>query len=158
MKPAIKIRKVITASFFTAILGGASLVSFAGAGHVGFTGTGYVGFTGAAHDREGGKSNSAAKAEVNYIPGAQGQGLFNVQYNNAAGNRFTLCVMDADGNQLYQDVYTDKKFDKNFRLADPDSYSKLIFVIHNLADNSVQRFEVVASSHLVEDVDVREVH
>jgi len=146
MKPAIKIRKVITASFFTAILGGASLVSFAGAGHVGFTGTGYVGFTGAAHDREGGKSNSAAKAEVNYIPGAQGQG------------RFTLCVMDADGNQLYQDVYTDKKFDKNFRLADPDSYSKLIFVIHNLADNSVQRFEVVASSHLVEDVDVREVH
>jgi hypothetical protein len=141
MKPSIKIRKVITASFFTAILGGASLVSKAAAGH----------------GREGGDRNSAATAEVKYIPGAQGQGIYNVRYNNAAGNRFTVRITDVDGNQLYQDVYTDKKFDKNFRLADPDDYSKLIFVIHNLADNSNQRFEVVASSHLVEDVDVREV-
>jgi hypothetical protein len=141
MKPAIKIRNVITASLFTAILGGISLVSFAGTGH----------------DREGGDRNSAATAEVKYIPGAQGQGIFNVQYNNAAGNRFTIRVMDTEGNQLYQDVCTDKKFDRNFRLAEPDSYGKLIFVIQNLADKSVQRFEVVASSHLVEDVDVREV-
>ena len=65
--------------------------------------------------------------------------------------------MDADGNQLYQNIYTDKKFDKNFRLAEPDSYGELIFIIRNLADNSIQRFEVVASSHLVEEVDVREV-
>jgi hypothetical protein len=141
MKPAIKIRKVIAASIFTAILGGASLVSFAGTGH----------------DREGGDRNSAATAEVKYIPDAQGQGIFNVQYNNVAGNRFTICVMDADGNQLYQNIYTDKKFDKNFRLAEPDSYGELIFIIRNLADNSIQRFEVVASSHLVEEVDVREV-
>jgi hypothetical protein len=146
MKPAIKIRKVIAASIFTVILGGASLVSQAGAGPDREGG-----------DHEGGKSNSAATAEVKYIPDAQGQGIFNVQYNNAAGSRFTVCVKDADGNQLYQNVYTDKKFDKNFRLAEPDSYGKLIFVIRNLADNSVQRFEVVASSHLVEDVDVREV-
>jgi hypothetical protein len=141
MKPAIKIRKVIAASIFTAILGGASLVSFAGTGH----------------DREVGDRNSAATAEVKYIPDAQGQGIFNVQYNNVAGNRFTICVMDADGNQLYQNIYTDKKFDKNFRLAEPDSYGELIFIIRNLADNSIQRFEVVASSHLVEEVDVREV-
>jgi hypothetical protein len=151
MKQAVKIRKVIATSLFTAILGGASLVSFAGTGHD-HEGRGRDG-----GDREGGKSNNAATAEVKYISGAQGQGIFNVQYNNAAGNRFALQVMDADGNQLYQNVYTDKKFDKNFRLADPDSYGELIFVIRNLADNSVQRFEVVASSHLVEDVDVREV-
>ena len=150
MKPAIKIRKVIIASLFTAILGGASLVSFAGAGHR----------EGGDHEggnHEGGKNNSTATAEVKYIPGAQGQGIFNVQYNNAAGSRFTICVLDDGGNQLYQNIYKDKKFDKNFRLADPDSYGKLIFVIHNLADNSEQRFEVMASSHLVEDVDVREV-
>jgi hypothetical protein len=146
MKPAINIRKAIAASIFTAILGGASLVSFAGTGH-----------DREGSSREGGKSNSAATAEVKYIPGAQGQGMFNVQYNNAAGDRFTIRVMDADGNQLYQNIYTDKNFDKNFRLADPDSYGKLIFVIQNLVDKSVQRFEVVASSHLVEDIDVREV-
>jgi hypothetical protein len=146
MKPAIKIRKVIAASLFTAILGGASLISQAGTGHDREGG-----------NREGGKSNSTATAEVKYIPGVQGQGIFNVQYNNATGSRFTVCVKDADGNQLYQNVYTDKKFDRNFRLAEPDSYGKLIFIIHNLADNSEQRFEVVASSHLVEDIDVREV-
>jgi hypothetical protein len=146
MKSAIKLREVITASLFTAILGGASLVSFAGTGHDREGG-----------NREGGKSNSAATAEVKYIPAAQGQGIFNVQYNNVAGNRFTVSVMDADGNQLYQSIYTDKKFDKNFRLADPDGYGELIFVIQNLVDKSVQRFDVVASSHLVEDIDVQEV-
>jgi hypothetical protein len=160
MKPAIKIRKVITASLFITILGGVSLVSQAGTGHdresAGHSLEG-GNREGVGHSREGGDRNSAGTAEVKYFPDTQGQGIFNVQYNNVGGNRFTVCVLDADGNQLYQNIYTDKKFDKNFRLADPDGYGKLIFVIQNLVDKSVQRFEVEASSHLVEDVDVREV-
>ncbi len=142
MTSSFSIRKAITTTLFTAVLGGTSLVSMAG-----------------GHNNPIGEHNSASTAEVKYITGQGGEaGVFNVVYDNTTGSRFTLRVMDADGNQLYENVYTDKKFDKRFKLADPDSFGKLTFIIRNLNDNSVQRFEVEASSHLVEDVNVKEVN
>jgi hypothetical protein len=130
----INIRK----SLLTALLGGASLVSLA-------NGNGPV---------NGG--NSANTAEVKYVT-REGGGIFNVRYNNAAGNRFSLIVLDADGDQLYSYVYSDKNFEKNFKLADPESFRKLVFVIRNLNDNTTQRFEVEARGHEVEEVEVVEV-
>jgi hypothetical protein len=105
----------------------------------------------------GGGGNSARTAEVTYIPVTGNQGIFHVVYDNAAGSRFVLQILDQDGNQLYQNLFTDKKFSKNFELADPDSYSRLVFEIRNLGDKSFQRFEVESSTHLIEDVNVREV-
>lgn len=100
---------------------------------------------------------SATTAEVKYVGNNNGEFFFNVLYNNETGSRFTVAVLDEQGNQLYSGVYTVKKFDKNFKLADPDSFGKLVFVIRNLGDNSVQRFEVDADSRLIEDVEVKEV-
>jgi hypothetical protein len=144
MYSVLNIRKAIAVSFLTAMLGGAGLVSRAN-GHE------------PVSHRDSTATNSPGTAEVKYVPGPEGQGIFKVLYNNAAGSRFRIRVLDVDGNQLYQNIYTDKKFDKNFKLADPDSYGKLIFVIHNLEDNSVQRFEVESSFRLVEEIDVKEV-
>ena len=130
----INIRK----SLLTALLGGASLVSLA-------NGNGPV---------NGG--NSANTAEVKYVT-REGGGIFNVRYNNAAGSRFSLVVLDADGDQLYSYIYSEKNFEKNFKLADPENFRKLVFVIRNLNDNTTQRFEVEASSHEEEVVDVKEL-
>lgn len=106
----------------------------------------------------GGSSGSSARtAEVTYIPVTESQGVFHVVYNNEAGSRFSILILDQDGNQLYRKIFTDKKFSRNFELADPDSYRELVFVIRNLDDHTSQRFEVEASTHLIEDVNVREV-
>ncbi len=129
----------IRKSLLTALLGGASLVSLA-------NGNGPVN-----------GSNSAGTAEVKYITMQEGDGIFNVRYNNAAGSRFSLVVLDADGDQLYQHISSDKNYDKNFKLADPEGFHKLIFIIRNLADNTTQRFEVEAVSREVEVVDVKEL-
>ena len=131
----INIRK----SLLTALLGGASLVSLA-------NGNGPV---------NGG--NNANTAEVKYVTQKEGQGIFNVRYNNAAGSRFSLVVLDADGDQLYSYVYSDKNFEKNFKLADPESFRKVVFIIRNLNDNTTQRFEVEAICHEEEVVDVKEL-
>ena len=74
-----------------------------------------------------------------------------------SGNRFSVAIFDESSNMLFQSVYSVKKFDKKFKLAEPDSFGKLVFVIRNLGDNSVQRFEVNADTRLVEDVEVKEV-
>jgi len=131
----ISIRK----SLLTALLGGASLMSLA-------NGNGPAG---------GG--NSANTAEVKYVTQKDGDGIFNVRYNNATGSRFSLVVLDGDGDQLYSYVYSDKNFEKNFKLADPASFRKVVFIIRNLNDGSTQRFEVEARGYEEEVVDVKEL-
>jgi len=143
MNAFINIRK----SLLTALLGGLSLVGFANGNGALTNGNGPV---------RGG--NSANTAEVKYVTRQQGEGVFNVSYNNAAGNRFSLTVLDADGDQLYSYVYSEKKFEKNFKLADPESFRKLIFIIRNLDDHTIQRFEVEASGHEEEQVEVTELN
>jgi len=128
----INIRK----SLLTALLGGASLVSLA-------NGNGPVG---------GGNT-----ADMKYITLQEGSGIFNVRYDNPTGSRFSLLVLDGDGDQLYSYIYSGKNFEKNFKLADPASFRKVVFVIRNLNDNTTQRFEVEASGHEVEEVEVKEL-
>jgi hypothetical protein len=99
----------------------------------------------------------AGSADVKYIPVTDSQGVFNVAYDNATGSKFILQITDQDGNQIYQGTFSDKKFSRNFQLADPEGYNKLVFVIRNLGDHTSQRFEVETQTHLIEDVTVREV-
>ena len=147
----------IKSILFTFLLAGTSLLSVANGGN---RSTGGNGLTG-GNDRNGGgttNSSSASTAEVKCISGKDGEYLFNVVYNNTTGSRFSLTILDADANQLFQSQYSDKKFDKKFKLADPAEFGKLTFVIRNYGDNSVQRWEVNANSKIVEDVEVKEVN
>jgi hypothetical protein len=149
---------------FTFLLAGTSLLSTANSGNY-RTGNGFSdknGFSGSNGfiDYNGGGTKSTANAstaEVKYISGKDGEYLFSVVYNNTTGSRFSLVVLDAEGNQLFQSQYSDKKFDKKFRLADPDQFARLTFVIRNYGDNSVQRWEVNANNKVVEDIEVKEV-
>lgn len=139
MKPIIaRLRKSISLSLLIVLFGSISIVTLA-------NGTEPIG------DR------SAATAEIKYIATKEGDGMFNVIYNNAAGSRFSIAVLDEFGNQLYQGFFSDRKFNRKFQLADPESTTKLTFIIRNYGDNSVQRFEVDATSQLVEDVQVTEL-
>jgi hypothetical protein len=153
---------------FTFLLAGTSLLGMANGdnGRTGDNGsndsTGSTAGNG-GKDRNGNvggtrNNSSASTAEVKCISGKDGEYLFNVVYNNTSGSRFSLTVLDAEGNQLFQSQYSDRRFDKKFRLADPDEFARLTFVIRNYGDNSVQRWEVNANNKLVEDIEVKEVN
>lgn len=119
------------------------------------TGMSLVSLANGPHDPIADKN--ANTAEVKYVGNNDGEFFFNVLYTNTTGDRFSVTILDELGNSLYSGVYSEKKFDKKFKLADPESFGKLVFVIRNLGDNSVQRFEVNNNSRLVEDVEVKEV-
>jgi outer membrane lipoprotein-sorting protein len=82
--------------------------------------------------------------------------LFNVSVENPAGNKFSVIVSDNEGNQIFQQVYNDRKFDKRFRLPKSET-GKLTFVVRNFKDASddVHSFEV--SDKVIEDVVVTAV-
>jgi len=82
--------------------------------------------------------------------------LFNVSVENPGGNKFSVIVSDNEGNQIFQQVYNDRKFDKRFRLPKSET-GKLTFVVRNFKDASddVHSFEV--SDKVIEDVVVTAV-
>jgi len=144
MKSTIaNIRKVVVFSLFTFTLAGTSLVSRANNGNEGKKGSA--------------GSTNANTADVKYITDKDGGYLFNVVYNNISNSRFSVVILDANGDQLFQSHYSDKQFNRKFKLAQPEEFGRLTFIIRNLADNTVQRFEVDANSRLVEDIEVKEV-
>ena len=81
---------------------------------------------------------------------------FQVKYDNEAGDKFAVVVRDQDNNVLFQEYYTDKKFDKKFALPKVDN-NKVIFQIKNVKDNAIQTFEVNTNTRLVEEVIVKRV-
>lgn len=99
---------------------------------------------------------SASTAEVRYMGSQEGEPLFNILYNNNLGGKFSVRILDSEGHQLYQGLYQDKKFDKKFKVINAEG-AKIIFVVRNFQDNSVQRFEVDTDTRMVEDVEVKEV-
>lgn len=97
-------------------------------------------------------------ATVKYLGSDSNTYVFNVAYNNETGEKFQLRITDEAGNILFTGTYSDKKFDKRFRLVKEDVNGKLNFVIKNLKDNSVQTFQATATSQVVEAVVVKKVN
>jgi hypothetical protein len=70
--------------------------------------------------------------------------------DNPTGGKFSVIVIDEEGNQIFQEIYTDKKFDKRFKLPKAEK-NKLTFVIRNFKTADVkQTFEI--NTKYVEDV------
>ena len=118
---------------------------------------GAISQTALANDHLSARRIHPQDAVIRYIPTKNGELRFHVLYDNPSGSRFSLEILDETGNQLYQDAFTDKTFDKFYRMTDTDITGKLTFVIRNSGDNSVQRFEAHAVNRMVEDVEVKEV-
>jgi hypothetical protein len=94
--------------------------------------------------------NPADKGEVKYLGISDDAVMFNVSFDNPAGNKFSVIVLDEDGSQLFQEIYTEKKFSKRFKLPKADK-NKLTFVIRNFKDADLkQTFEI--NTRFVEDV------
>ena len=95
--------------------------------------------------------NSGEKtAEVKYLGVSDDALFFNVSFENPVGGKVSVIVVDEDGIQLFQEVYTDKKFDKRFKLPKLEK-NKVTFIFRNLKDTDVkQSFEI--NTRLVEDV------
>lgn len=95
-------------------------------------------------------------AVIKYVETVNDTYVFNVAYNNQKGDKFLLSILDGMGNTLFAGTYNEKNFDKRFKLQ-KDGNDKLDFVIRNLSDKSVQKFEIKTTTQVIEDVVVRRV-
>ena len=90
-------------------------------------------------------------ANVKYLSTYNDNMFFQVQLDNQEGDRFSIVVKDHQGITLFQEIYSDKKFDKRFRLPKTDD-GQVVFIIKNLKDNSAQTFDVNTTSRTIQEV------
>ena len=98
---------------------------------------------------------SEKTAEVKYLGNSEDAVLFNVSYDNPNSNKFFVSVLDGEGTTIYQGSFTDKKFDKRFKLPVTEK-NKLTFIIRNAkAIELKETFEI--NTRYVEDVIVTKI-
>jgi hypothetical protein len=98
----------------------------------------------------GGDNPVLKSAVVKHVGTQQEKLAFQVQLDNESGEKFSLTIRDEAGNALFQNVFTDKKFDKKF-LIEKGENTKLSFIIRSLRDNQTQTFEASTVTRYVED-------
>ena len=83
--------------------------------------------------------------------------VFNVSYTNPEGSKFQLTVKDQDGAQLYQNIFSEKSFYKQFRLPKGEK-DRIVFIIRNGKDaDVVKTFEINVNSRFVQEVAVKKL-
>ena len=94
-------------------------------------------------------------AIVKYLGTQDDMIVFNVSYANPEGSKFQLIVKDQDGTQLYQNIFNEKTFFKQFRLPKADK-DRIVFVIRGGREaDVVKTFEVNVNSRFVQEVAVK---
>lgn len=99
---------------------------------------------------------SEKSADIKYL-GSEDQALvFNVTYNNASASRFFVTIKDENGATIFQNVYTDGKFNKNFILRRTDA-GKVYFIISDKKNRYMESFEISTETRVVENVVVKRI-
>jgi hypothetical protein len=93
---------------------------------------------------------------VNHVSTTADKLVFNVKIVNAEGKKFSIIVKDTDGNTLFHNSYSDKKFNKLFQLPKSDD-GKYKFIIKDDSGAQPQTFEVNSNVRFIEEVSVRKV-
>jgi hypothetical protein len=103
-------------------------------------------------------SEKETPAAVKYLGTQDDMVIFSVAYQNPDGSPFSVIVKDQDGTQLYQSIFKEKDFNKNFRLPRADK-SKVIFIIRDFKGSDIAKtFEINVNSHYIAEVEVKKVN
>jgi hypothetical protein len=104
-----------------------------------------------------GTGSADSAATVKYLGTQDDMLVFNVSYPNPEGSRFVLTVKDQDGTQLYQSIFSEKSFYKQFRLPKADK-DRIVFVFHDYRDaDIIKAFDVSVNSRFIREVAVKKL-
>jgi len=93
---------------------------------------------------------------VTYLGSGDEQMSFNLKFDNAGGTKFLVTVLDSEGEILFDQAFTDKKFNKTFRV--PTEMGKLSFVVRDMKTKTQKKIEISTERHFVEEVSVTKVN
>lgn len=100
--------------------------------------------------QKAGDTAGSAPAAINYLGASNDQMSFNLKYENVKGERYAVTISDSEGNILFDASYSDKKFNKTFKV--PAEIGNLTFVISDAKNKAEKKFAVTTERRIVEEV------
>lgn len=91
-------------------------------------------------------------ASVSYLGNHNDQLSFLLKYETYNGGKFNVSITDADGNTLFNEVFSDKKFSKIFKT--PLETGSLTFIISNPKNKNEKKFQVNTERRMVEEFSI----
>ena len=122
-------------------------------------GTCFILIVAAAHAQSTatGAGQTESAATVKYLGTQEDMIIFNVFNPNPDGGKFQVTVKDQDGTQLYQNIFSEKSFYKQFRLPRAEK-DRIVFIIKNGKDaDVVKTFEINVNSRYIQEVAVKKL-
>jgi hypothetical protein len=95
-------------------------------------------------------TTSPAPASVTYLGSANEQMAFNLKYDNAAGEKYAITILDSEGTTLFVGTFSEKNFSKTFKV--PSEIGNITFIISNPKNKSDKKFAVTTERRMVEEV------
>ena len=95
------------------------------------------------------------KAEISNLKSENDELSFTVNYANAEGEKFQILIKDAEGNNMYSSFYSDKSFNKSFRV--PAEKGKVVVILRTAKFKTEQTFEIVSEAKTIQEVSVKKL-
>jgi hypothetical protein len=100
-------------------------------------------------------TNANPGAVVTYLGTEGDQMSFRLKFENESGEKFAVTIADSDGTILFDEIFTDKKFNKVFKT--PAEIGKLTFTISDPKNKSLKKIEISTEKRMVEEVYVTKI-
>lgn len=100
------------------------------------------------NNKEVKKENSV---EVKHIGSIKGQDVIQVSIDNAQGESVEIIFVDAEGTELYSEVFTDKFISKKYLLDIPESnINNLELIVRTKKQSNTQSFKIAKDIKVLE--------
>jgi len=107
-------------------------------------------FTIAAFSQEPAIQENSKQVQVKYLDGDNDALRFNLKYENTTGDDFKVMVVSENGDILFQNNFSGKKFKKHFKLPRLTDSDGVTFLIRPSKSNVQLSYKVRVTSKVVD--------
>ena len=93
---------------------------------------------------------------IQTVATADGEHFVQVKWDNTTGERFAVTVRNRNGEILFNEVYSDQKFDKKFRLPIKED-DGLTLSVRTLKGKSISTVQINNNVRTIEELVIRKI-
>jgi hypothetical protein len=98
------------------------------------------------------KSTNPVQSSLTYAGTVDGHMNFLLNYENELAEKFLVIIADANGKVFFEEVYSEKKFNRIFSI--PVEAGNITLTITSFKNKNEKRFQVTTERRLIEEVTV----
>ena len=92
---------------------------------------------------------------IETVSNSEGDNLVQVKWDNTTGDRFAVVVRNKGGDILFNETYSDQKFDKRFRLPKEDE--ALTLTLRTLKGKTISSVQINNTVRTVQELVIRKI-